>query len=465
MLGKNKFIIVFIISFILFFTSCNNDILKNDIIIQDNIVIKIGVPMLDNENFRYDILKSDLENKLNIEIEYIDLYAGLDDVISNDTYIERIDNLLKNNEIDICLGVPSYQLEKIIGNDRLLNITDSILEIEKIHKGVVDISRKMGSGNLYFVSPIISNIYLVFQNKLILNDLDSKLPTYVSWNEFLRHLNDNQNIIENKNLDYYPIALAVKNFGEDNLFIGYQFFLQALGLGEKIIEDNKFTQSTIEYYKVFSKIVSDYGKGYESFENGKYPKDYIFINGNYVYMLGEAYDLESFFNSDLNNIINKNSPLEIKVDFPVEISFINFDGSKTQNLRDTTIFINKNTDNKELCINILNTLLSKEYANKIIENRSEYSHFTSSRFAYPTYYDNDTITALNKKYDGKFDISLLYDVEYGNVIYNNDIDMKIIINLLNDEFTKVYNTKENYNMDSFLEDSIKNMEEKFNLSN
>ena len=455
---KFKWTYIFLIVLMLSLTACGNDNAPQNTKIEENTVVKIGVPSLDNEIYAYDMLETELEKHLNLDIKLVDISPYSENVRTNDDYMEHLEKLLAENVVDMCIGIPSYQLSKAIDKNLLLDITDSILEIENIHKGAVDISKKMGNGNLYFIPAAIYNIYMVFQNQLILNELNSSLPAYISWDEFKGYLDTNLQLIQDNDLTYDPLALAVKDMGSEELFIGYEFFMQALGLGTRIIEDNKLTPAARDYYTTFGKIISDYGKGYEAFDNAKYPKDYIFTTGNYMCMLGQSYDLEIFLNTDLNDNFNRTSPFTLNVDFPLKISFINFDGSKTQNLRDTSICINKQTKYKDQCISILNTLLSKDYALKMIESRDIYSHFASSVYSYPTYYDSDTVAALNKSYDGKFDISLLYDVDYGNPTYHNDVEMGTIIESFNEGFTEIYN---NNGDASVINNTIISMEKNF----
>lgn len=445
-----------LVPLIFLLSACTNNSGENDT------TVKVGVTSLDSEIHAYDILEEDLEKRLNLDIELVNVTPDSESVQTNDDYMEHLDRLLSENVVDMCIGIPSYQLATVIENNRLLDISNSIVEIENIHKGAIDLSKKMGNGNMYFISSTLDNIYMVFQNQNILDELNGSLPTYISWDEFKKHLDNNEQIIQDNNLSYDGLALAVKDIGSEDIFVGYEFFLQALGLETRLIENNRLTPAAENYFKIFSKIISDYGKGYEEFENAKYPKDYIFTTGNYAYMLGQSYDLEVFLNTDLNNSLNSTSPFSINLNFPLKVSFINFDGSNTQNLRESSIFINKQTQNKEECISILNTLLSKEYALKMIDSRGKYSHFTSSMYYYPTYYDSATIAELNKSYDGKFDISILYDVDHVNPTYHNAIDMNTIIKSFDEAFTRIYKNKGD---DSIIENTIINMENEWNSLN
>lgn len=105
---------------------------------------------------------------------------------------------------------------------------------------------------------------------------------------------------------------------------------------------------------------------------------------------------------------------------------------------------------------MLNYFLSKEYAYKIIDTRDEYSHFSNSLFSYPTYYDEDTISELNKAYGEKFDAHLFYDIEYGSRINNTDQtnDAYLFDTSLNEGFTMIYNNRGKKNITNTIEEAL-----------
>lgn len=187
-----------------------------------------------------------------------------------------------------------------------------------------------------------------------------------------------------------------------------------------------------------------------------YPKNYIYTNGEYAFMLGESYDVEVFLNKSFNEEYNRSAPVKISPDFPIEISYISYDASRIQNFRDTSIAINKSTLEKKLTLEMLNYFLSKEYAYKIIDTRDEYSHFSNSLFSYPTYYDEDTISELNKAYGEKFDAHLFYDIEYGSRINNTDQtnDAYLFDTSLNEGFTMIYNNRGKKNITNTIEEAL-----------
>lgn len=419
--------------------------------------IYIGVPLANNKIYRYDLLKKDLEKQFNVEVNFVDLYKDIKPDDTEQNLMEDICTILKMNEVDMVLGVPSHQLEYAVNDKLLLEITDEILNLENMHKGVIDRSKKMGDGKLYYVSPIVNHISLLFQNKKILQDLNMEpLPKYMSWGTFVNILDKVQECINDKNLEYYPLALSVKNANEDILFSAYDFQTLAYGLDSKIFENNEFSERWKNFYRLFAKIIYKYGKDLEEMNNGIYPKNYIYVKGNYAFMLGESYDVEVFLNKSFNEEYNRKVPVKVNPDFPIEISYINYDGSKTQNFRDASISINQSTLEKELTLKILNYFLSKEYAYKIIDTREEYSHFSNSLFSYPTYYDEDIIAVLNKSYGKNFDAHLFYDIEYGSRINNTDQtnDTYLFDTSLNEGFTMIYNNRENKEINNVIEEAL-----------
>lgn len=235
--------------------------------------IYIGVPLAGNTIYRYDLLKKDLEEKFNVEVNFVDLYKDIKQDDTEQDLMEDICTVLEENKVDMIIGVPSHQLEYAVSNKLLLEITHEVSNIENMHKGVIDRSKKMGDGKLYYISPIVNHISLLFQNKEILQELDIEpLPRYMSWEGFVNKLDLVQERINSKNLEYYPLALSVKNANEDILFSAYDFQTLAYGLDSKIFENNEFSERWKTFYKLFAEIIYKYGKDLEEMDNGMYPK-------------------------------------------------------------------------------------------------------------------------------------------------------------------------------------------------
>ncbi|MBO8464031.1 MAG: extracellular solute-binding protein [Firmicutes bacterium] len=369
-----------------------------------------------------------------------------------------IDTIMEKNEIDMLLGIPSHQLEYAIENEQFLDITDKINNLEKFHKGIVDISKKRGNGKLYYMSPVFEQRSLLFQNMDLLNQLHIKpLSEYASWYDFLDKLDEVQGKIKEMKLEQKPLAFGVKNIQEDILFSEYDYLTHAFGLDTSSMENNQLSSKWEEFYKIFAKIIMDYGLSLEEMENGIYPKNYVFTNNEYGFMLADSYDVELLYNQSMNETYNKNATIPLEIDFPVKISYLSYDGSKTQNLRDSSIAIDKDTKKSKDCIEILNYVLSKEYTMKMIDTIGKYSHFSSSSVTYPTYFDEDTIKKINKSYHGRFDANIIYDVEYGSIIYSTDLlnNTSVFEDIFNRAFTLAYNKRKSKNsQEQVIEESL-----------
>ena len=435
-------VIITIISLVVFFLFQN----KND-----KTTIVIGVPEITSYLHNYQQLKADLEKKFDITVKFEELYPNIKNrALTEKDVIETTYNKANNGEIDIIIGITPNKLSPLVESNLLLNLTDKINCIDNIHKGVIDSSKKGGDGNIYFISPVIKNIYFVLQNENIFNNLGVEpLSLYPSYDEFLNCLQKLKTSNTKKGLSYSPIALAVKNFDSNELFIGSQYRMYGYNLNSPYNKLNqKNNNEWFEFYKYFATLVQDYGKGYEEYENGIYPEDNIFSTGNYGCVFANTYTMELYMNKYLNEEHNKQSPIAIKPNFPIKVSFLPcIKNNAIQNIRQSSFAIVRNSKNTDIALKILNYVFSEEYTLKMIKGRGIYNHFCEYPFAYPAFYSEKTISYLNKFYDGKFDTSVIYDVKGGSeietcMIPENSTDFDKTVN---QALTSVYNHEKTIN--------------------
>jgi hypothetical protein len=252
------------------------------------------------------------------------------------------------------------------------------------------------------------------------------LPLYPDYDEFLNTLTRLQSSMEQKKAAYEPIALAVKNFDEYELFIGSQFRMFGYNLETPFYKDGQFMNNEWkEFYKFFATLVRDYGKGYDEYENGIYFADNIFTNGNYAMMICNSLNMEIYSNDSFNEKFNSQSPIKLNAALPLEVSFLpNKKGEKMQNIRQSTLAISAKSYNKKVSLKIINYILSEEYALKMLEHRGEYDHFSTYPFSYPTFYNENTVATLNKAYNKNFDASKIYDTQNGSAVETYPIPEK-----------------------------------------
>ncbi|HBU85671.1 MAG TPA: hypothetical protein DEF35_29100 [Paenibacillus sp.] len=412
-----------------------------------NISISIGVPEVENPIYQYQKLKSDLEAKFDIKVNFVELYPESQNIpITENDVIDNTYKKVKNGEIDIISGLTPNKLAPLVQDKLLLDITDQIVNKNNLHLGVLNSSLKGGNGKIYYISPVIKTVYFVLQNEKVFKDLGVELlPIYPTYDEFLNTLNLLETSSKKKGAKYSPIALAVKNTGDDELFIGTQLRMFGYNLETPFYNNGQImNEEWRELYDFFATMVKKYGKGYEEYEDGIYPIDNIFSNGNYGTMISNAFNMELYTNDEFNKEWNSQSPVKIEANFPINISFLpTRDGSEIQNIRQSTLAVVKERNNKDILLEIVNYILSEEYTLKMLESRGDYNNFSNYPLSYPTFYNEKTVSILNRAYNGNFDASMIYKVQDGSAVetypipdgYNN-FDMSV-----NEALTDVYNNE------------------------
>ncbi|MFP4978165.1 hypothetical protein ACE6ED_22360, partial [Paenibacillus sp. CN-4] len=192
---------------------------------KEKIVISIGVPESGNTAYNYSQFKSELENKFDISINLVELYpASENGTLTEQMIIDNTYKKVKNGEVDLIIGLTPNKIAPLVEDDLLLDITDKIENKDSLHKGVLKSSIKGGHGKIYYISPVIKTMYFVLQNDKIFKDLGvDLLPTYPTYKEFLNTLKQLNASSKAHKVPYSPIAFAVKNTNEEELFIGDQF--------------------------------------------------------------------------------------------------------------------------------------------------------------------------------------------------------------------------------------------------
>ncbi|MGO4731842.1 hypothetical protein [Paenibacillus sp. 2KB_22] len=414
---------------------------------RSKISISIGVPEMGNPIYQYPKLKSDIEARFDVEVNFVELYPeSQKNAITENDVIDNTYKKVKNGELDIIAGLTPNKLAPLVQDNLLLDITDHIDHKENLHSGVLNSSLKGGNGRIYYISPVIKTIYFVLQNEEIFNDLGVDLiPMYPTYNEFLNTLNLLESSSKKKGLSYSPIALAVKNTDDDELFIGTQLRMFGYNLETPFYSNGQLmNEEWRELYNFFATMVKNYGKGYEEYEDGTYPIDNIFSNGNYGMMIANAFNMEIYSNSEFNRDWNSKSPVKIEANFPISISFLpNKDGDKIQNIRQSTLAIVKESDYRDTLIGIINYILSEEYTLKMLDSRGEYNHFSNYPLSYPTFYNENTVSILNQSYNENFDASMIYDVDNGSAVETYPISDEYINfdTTVNEALTDVYNNE------------------------
>lgn len=444
------FSLLFLTFFLLLYLNFHKGNSEDKIVVsnsEDKIVISIGLPEIDNSAYNYSALKSDLEERFDISVNLVELYPKpQNEFLTEKEIIDNTYKKVENDELDLIMGLTPNKLAPLVNDNLLMDITDHIENKNNLHKGVLNSSIKGGNGRIYYISPVIKTMYFVLQNEEVFNNLGvDLLPTYPSYSEFLNTLDLLKSSSEEKNITYSPIALAVKHAGEDDLFIGDQLRMFGYNLNTPFYKDGKLMNDEWRnLYRFFATMVKDYGKGYEEYEDGIYPGDNIFSDGTYAMMISNSFNMELYLNTNFNREWNANAPMKLDADFPMRVSFLpNKNGDETQNIRQSSLAIVKESDNANILLDIMNYIFSEEYTLKMLESRGKFNHFSSYPFSYPTFYNEKTISILNKTYNENFDASMFYDVQNGSAVemYSIPDDYNDFDNAVNKALTDVYNNE------------------------
>lgn len=407
------FSILFLTSFLLYFIFYKENS-------GDKIVINIGLPEIYNPGYNYLDLESDLEKNFNISVNLVELYPDpQNEFLTEEEIINSTYKKVRNGELDLIIGLTPNKLAPLVNDNLLLDITNQIENKNNLHKGVLNSSIKSGGGKIYHISPVIKTIYVVLQNEEIFNNLGiDLLPMYPNYSDFLNTLNLLKSSSEEQNHKYNPIALAVKNIGEDDLFIGNQFRMFGYNLNTPFYKEGKLMNDEWRnLYSFFATLVKDYGKGYDEYEDGIYPGDNIFSTGDYAMMISNSFNMELYLNTEFSKEWNKNSPMKLEADFPIKVAFLpNKNGDEIQNIRQSSIALVKESTNTDILLDIMNYILSEEYTLKMLNSRGKYNHFSSYPHSYPTFFNEKTLSILNQGYKEDFDVSMIYDVQIGSAV-------------------------------------------------
>ncbi|MDR1639292.1 MAG: extracellular solute-binding protein [Clostridiales bacterium] len=404
--------------------------------------LRIGAYDIGNESRNYAGLSYDIKERLGLETEFVEL-TPLDE---NANPAEHLMQTIKQSELDMVLGVPNVHIQQIINADVFADITDDILELGNIQKSVVDVALKIGNGKLYFISPVITECYYLFENKDLLRELDmAPVNGFITWDDFFARLGK----IESKlqilgNSEVKPLAMVVQNEGEEAVFAEDDFFMFGYGLDSPLVYNNKLLGHSkwSDYFLRFSEMISKYGSNYSEIDQ-RFIFNTHFSNGNYVASLGGNYQLELYTkdNMKLNDVL----PAKVNLDFELSVSPLPVSAGDEGmlNIRLSSMAISKASKRKAESLRILNFILSKDYAMKMIEHRYEYSNLGAGIPFFPAYFDDETIKRLNEMYDGKFDASLIYNADRGAVTYPVQDSEKrgLAYRLVSEALADVFNKK------------------------
>lgn len=338
------------------------------------------------ENYKalQDMVKKEYNIKLKIDYAADELDYNIEDdfwkFINN-----KLDEKLKNEDIDLLLDIPNEYLTELINNDKLLKLDDYI-ETENIYTAIIDKSKKIGNGNIYFVSPSFSTNFLMV-NKQLAKELDISIPDDIStWSDFEKVLRNSKiKLNDNKINDIYPLAFGIN--GKESFFQDFEILTRTSKLPIKsdgIIYEN---EEWNEHFSFFMNLYKNY-----SIDKEIYTPD-LFNDNKILFKITNGTELDLYKDNFEKYEILKVPQFNENADIAY--------------LETSDFSIMKEGKNKDNSLKVLNYLMGKDFAKYSVE-----STYSIGNKPLVSYIDEDIIDIYNNKYNIK-DSKAIYGYKNG----------------------------------------------------
>ncbi len=309
-----------------------------------------GLVLYKSEVSSYDTLKNYLKKELNINLQ-VDYVVDDNEISEEHDFWEypkvQLINKLNNNNIDLLLDIPNEYLRDSMKDEKLLKL-DNYIDTRNIYPAIIDKSKEIGNGSMYFISPYFSSNFIMI-NENLFEKLNIPIPNEIkSWQDVLKILKDIKSSIKDNNIsDIYPLSLGMN--GTESFFQDFEVLTTPFNLSVKsegtIYGDDKW----MNVFSFFMNLYKDYGVHKTINTSDMFIDDKIamkFIQGieimNYKDSMGKYKVFETPSYKGFEDKIYLNT---------------------------TDISIPANAPNKENALKILNHFFSKEFANKGADGR------------------------------------------------------------------------------------------------
>lgn len=339
---------------------------------------------------KYEDFNEKLKNDVNITLNFdylIDDQEFTENLWS--TIETELNKKLKNDNIDIIGSIPTPYLYKPIKNKQLESFEQYLVKdkfnLSNIHQPIVNISRKVGNGEIFFLAPSFNNKMLVINND-IFNKLKIDVPTKpLTWSEVY-----NLSLLINKkseNLeDIYPISLGPG--GKNGLFMDFELLTS---VRELPLLDNS---SNIYPDEEWASLINQFVKLYQT--NGE---DNKLVTIDDMFFQGKV-GMKILYPKDLNVLYRKYSTQELgfklaNFKYTVLPAPVFNDNKNITYIDIQNLAISKNSKKKDLAWKTIKYAMSKEYANFMAN--SERNAFMGK---FTSYKDDKILRIYSKKYNG-----------------------------------------------------------------
>jgi len=364
-------------------------------------------------------LEKEIRKKLNIKLNFD--YAIDEKNLKGDYWKEikqSLDKKLSTGNYDLVMGLPSQYIDYLVENKKIISLEPFIkqdnMKISEYHQPTINISKKIGGGELYSLSPTFRTLFLIL-NEDIFNELDININKEVyTWEEIEEIA---QKIHEQKDQVSYPIYPL--SFGPSGKIGFFQDFLVLTKPKELMLTSNE--QHTLypehsqwlEMYNLFVEMFKKYG-----IEDAS---DNEFFRGKVAMRVSYPNTFQMMRDDSFKE--NTYKQFKIKV-LPMPI--FESQSKMTYTTVDSHIAIADKSKNKEKAWKVLKYIMSEEFAQYLINNKQ--SIFNGD---FVTYKSDNILNAYRTKYP-EINPHFIYRGEEGpyireNISYRNYIIYENII--------------------------------------
>ena len=147
-------------------------------------------------------LSSDITENTNIKINYKYIFDDTKSNFSTSNLWKDIELFLADEsnlrDIDVLFDIPYEYLSYLIKDNKLVDLTNKIDKstLDNTYYPIIDISKKAGGGNIYFLSPTYSTQFIAIDKEFM--QLNNSL--FVTWNDIYERVEE-----ERRRFEYYFI--------------------------------------------------------------------------------------------------------------------------------------------------------------------------------------------------------------------------------------------------------------------
>lgn len=138
-------------------------------------------------------LSSDITENTNIKINYKYILM-IQKAIFDFKFMERYWTFLADEsnlrDIDVLFDIPYEYLSYLIKDNKLVDLTNKIDKstLDNTYYPIIDISKKAGGGNIYFLSPTYSTQFIAIDKEFM--QLNNSL--FVTWNDIYERVEEEE---------------------------------------------------------------------------------------------------------------------------------------------------------------------------------------------------------------------------------------------------------------------------------